>query len=107
GPSSCLADADDGCLPLPSRGRKGHGVARPAVDQGAPQWRGDRHQTARHVSPRWTHDLIGRLTKLVPHHYGRANPSDIPGGAFLNDVRPCEGGFDRLDATIEHAQILA
>src|SRR6266550_4268078 len=84
-----LADADDRCLPLAARSSKGYRVACPAVDQRAAERGRRRYQTARHV----------------PH--GGADPGDTLCIAFLDDLRAGERGFDGLDATVEHAQVLA
>src|SRR6266550_4229467 len=102
-----LADADDRCLPLPARSWKGYRVARPAVDQRAAERGRRRYQTARHVPLGRADELIGRFTELVAHHHGGADPGDTLCIALLDDLRAGERGFDGLDATVEHAQVLA
>jgi len=77
------------------------------IEQGAAQGRGGRHQTARHVPLGRTHDLIGGLAELVADDHGRADPGDTLCIALLDDLRASERGFDGLDATVEHAQMLA
>src|SRR5207253_10118713 len=102
-----LADADDRCLPLPARSWKGYRVARPAVDQRAAERGRRRYQTARHVPLGRADELIRRFAELVLDHHRGADPGDTLCIAFLDDLRAGERGFDGLDATVEHAQVLA
>ena len=94
-------------LPFTGWGLESHGVASSAVDERASQRGCHRHQAACHVALRRANELIGRVAKFISDHHSRADPDYATHAGLVHDLRPLEGVFDRLNATIEHPEMLA